>query len=280
VPLRRPTRIVALDAGAATGAVVSRGLGAPRVRAYGRIDLSPGVLVPSPLDRNLRDVDQVQDALARLAESLGAGRTILVLPDGVARFLILEAPGSDVPADYARYRLGQGLPYPPEEAVVDVLRLGRGRGVGAAVRRAVVEEYEAAATRAGLTPDRVDLAPLAALERLLRRPPGRGVGVDVILGDAALSLAVFRDGGLLAFRSRRRDPGAGELERVWREVERSAALTGAGVLPRVRIVGSGAAAAIRELSATGAAVEAGWATSRDGLPVEPAELAWLGASRA
>jgi hypothetical protein len=275
----RPTAVLALDTGSTTVAVVSPGLGGVRVRACRRVELPPGALVPSPVEPNLRQPEAVVTALRRLVEELGVRRGTLVVPDGAARCLILEAAGAEVSPDYARYRLAPGLPYPAGEAVVDVLPLGRGRGVGAAIRRSVVEEYESAAARAGFGVDRVDLAPLASLAGLVRRPPARGVAVDLILGDSAVSLAVFRDGVLRLLRGRRRDPGPGELARLWEEVERSSALAGEGLRPRVRIVGSGAAALVRELTEAGVSVEPGRVVAHNGLPVDSAELAWLGAVR-
>jgi hypothetical protein len=99
--------------------------------------------------------------------------------------LLTDAAADTDPRELVRFRLASSLPYPPGEAVVDVLPLGGGRLLGAAVRRSVVAEYESVATAAGFEQEGVDLAPLVALAGLARRASG----VHVILGDAALSLA-------------------------------------------------------------------------------------------
>ena len=126
-------------------------------------------------------------------------------------------------------------------------------------------------------PERVDLAPLAALSALRARP-ARGAGrVDVILGDAAYCLAC------LARRRAARPPQPparrrpGEADRLRREVDRTAALAGNGAGRAVRVVGAGARGLIGELRGR-AAPPPRVAMEGDGLPVEAAELAWLGAA--
>jgi len=78
-----------------------------------------------------------------------------------------------------------------------------------------------AAAAAGLTRDRVYLAPLLALEPLLR--PSGPDGVHVLLGDAAVTFAAVSGGALVALRSRRRDRSAGEAGRIVAEAVRMAA---------------------------------------------------------
>jgi hypothetical protein len=237
-------------------------------------------LRPSPLEPNLSGSGQVREALRELHRNLGDPDrgAILVLPSGVARTALLEPPADADPREYAQFRLTQGLPYPAGEALVDVAALGRGRFLGAAVRRSIVAEYEEAASSAGWTQERLDLAPLAALDGLLRRPPEGGVGVDVILGDACVSLAAHRDGGIHVFRSRLRDRDDDEAARLQAEVERTAAAAGLDS-PRIRVVGSGARSMIHALSFRGLSASAGWEAPADGMPVEACELAWLGAAR-
>src|SRR5205823_4367753 len=138
--------------------------------------------------------------------------------------------------ELARYRVTPGLPYPPEEALVDVLPLEDGRVVAAAVRRSLVEGYEAAAAAASLEVERLDLAPLAALSALSREGRGTASSVDVILGDRALSLAAWHGGRLRALRGRLRTAGAAEPEWLAREIDRTAAAAGNGGPPRIRAV--------------------------------------------
>lgn len=271
---------VAFDASGVCGAVVSRGLRGRKLRSFARADLSPGALSPQALESNFVRPDEVVQALGRVMQKLDAGKgpVSLLLPDGVARLGLIDVPGGVAPEEYARFRWAQALPYPADEAIVDVLPLGPGRAVAAAVRRRVAHGYEEAAERAGLKPDRVDLAPLAALSALVRDLPARESGVDVILGDTAYCLAASHAGALRVLRNRRRDPDGGEAERLRREVDRTASLAGNGAaVSRVRVVGSGARGLIGELERQGRAAGP-WGAPRNGLPAEAAELPWLAAS--
>ena len=272
--------LVAFDAGSVSGATVRRTLGGWRVRRFARAPLPEGALTPAPLEANVVQTEAVHEALARVAQGLDAAgfAATLVLPAGLSRILLLQPPrGVDV-QEFARFRLAASLPYAASEAVVDVLPTGAGRILAAAVRRRIVEEYEAAAAAAGLARGRVDLAPFAALQALLRDAPGRGAAVDVILGDVATDLAASAQGTLRLYRSRRRDPGPDEAERLRAEVERTAVLAGDGAAPLVRVVGTGARTLIGHLLEAGVRAEAGWSTAVAGLPLDAAEMAWLGAT--
>ena len=270
---------MAFDASAVSAGRLSWGLSGPRVDACALVPLSDGALRPSPLEPNLAGTEEVRTALRELRRELGDPDrgAIFVLPSGVARTALLDPPAEAAPKSYAQFRLGQGLPYPSAEALVDVVALGRGRFLGAAVRRSIVAEYEAAGLAAGWTQERLDLAPLAALDGLSRRPPEPGAGVDVILGDVALSFAAHRDGEIHVFRSRLRDRGDDEVAWVHAEVARTGAMAGLGS-PRIRLVGPGARSLIHALSFRGLTATAGWEAPPDGLPVEACELPWLGAA--
>lgn len=273
--------LVAFDASSVSGALASWGLRGLRLRSAARVPLAAGVLVPSPLEDNLVRVDEVRDALTSVRASLKTNgrRAALILPDGLARAQLLEVPRGVPFLEYARYRMSQGLPYPASEAVIDALDLGGRRFLCAAVRRAVIEPYEAVAASAGFSQDRVELAPLAAVAGLRRLMHGGDSTVDVILGDAAISLTACQGRELRVFRSRRRDRGSDEARWLHEEVDRTSALSGGSVPSRVRVVGSGAAGVVRGLEALGLKVEPGWPVS-DGaeLPVQAVELAWLGAA--
>lgn len=275
--LLRPRLYAAFDATAVVGATLARTLSGRRFERLRRVPLEAGAIVPSALDGNVRRADAVRDALLRLTAEIGpTGRVSLVLPDGTARGAILEAPRDVAPSDFARFRLTVGLPYPAHEAVVGVLPLHGRRVLAVAVRRSVVESYEAAAAAAGLVPDRVELAPVAALEGLRRLGPGAGSTVDVILGDAFVSIAAWNEGELRVFRSRRRDAGPSEAERLRLEVARTARMAGDGQGPRVRVAGPGTALLLGELRRLGYAAEPAWHAGGEALPVEAEEIAWLG----
>ncbi|MBI3931849.1 MAG: hypothetical protein HY317_00410 [Acidobacteria bacterium] len=280
--LLSPRFVVAFDAASVSGALLWRRPWSVRVRTLARVPLPPGALVPHPLEENLVGAAAVREALRSLTRSLGAGAgsALVLLPDGIARTLLVDVPPRTDPVQFARFRLAAQLPYAPGEAVVDVLPVGRRCYVAGAVRRGLVASYETAVAEAGLVQERLDLAPLAALSGLMRRPPASAPSVDVILGDAAVSLAAFERGALRALRSRRRDPGPDEPSRLREEVDRTAKLAGLAPPVRVRVVGAGAPAVIRGLSFGGRPAEPGWGPSEAGLSVESAELAWYGAALA
>ncbi|HEY2941534.1 MAG TPA: hypothetical protein VGN09_03780 [Vicinamibacteria bacterium] len=275
----RPRLFVALDAGSVSGGAGLRSGGGFRLESHARVPLHAGALAPSAFAPNVLRPGEVADALRELARSLrlGPAPVCLLLPDGIARLALLDVPADVTPQQYARFRIVPALPYAPEEAVIEVLPLGPGRAVVAAVRRTVIEGYEAVAEQAGLAQDRLDLTPLAALSGLLREPgDAGGLTVDVILGDAAFCLAAHQDGALRALRNRRRDPGPDEPRRLAEEVQRTSVLAGDGAGPRVRVVGAGAGDLLASWPATAGTAEPGWRSETTGTGVDASELAWLG----
>src|SRR2546425_1621842 len=172
----RPRLFVALDAGSVSGGAGARGVGGFRLASHARVPLGAGALAPSPFAPNVVRPGEVADALRELARSLriGPAPVCLLLPDGIARLALLDVPADVTPQQYARFRIVPGLPYPAEEAVIDVLPVGPGRTVVGAVRRSVIEGYERVAEQAGLGQDRLDPTPLAALSGLLRQPGDAG----------------------------------------------------------------------------------------------------------
>lgn len=269
--------MLAFDVSGVSGALLGWTFGGMRIRGFARAALSPGALVLSALEANVVRLSEVRDAVARVAADLGVGRApvTIVAPQGVARLLLLDLPQGVDPIEFARYRFAS-LPYPAAEAVVDVLPVRGGRAVAAAMRRLVVEDYEAVVAAAGITQERLDLTSLSALGGLLKDTGGSGLVLDLILGDAAYAMAAHRDGVLAALRHRRRDRRDGEADRLRAEAERTAALAG-GDLERLRVVGTGAPAVLREWTAAGLAATAGWEAEGAGVPRDAAELPWLGA---
>jgi hypothetical protein len=266
--------VVALDAGSVCGALVSRRRGRVRVRAWARAVLAPGALEPGGLELNLVRVDEVREALSRVGRELGAsGRSAcLLLPAGVAKTVLLAVPSGVDRREYALFKLGARLPYAAGEAVVDGLEAA-GSWLAAVVRRGVVAQYEAAAAAVGLGQERLDVAPLAGLAGLLKH--GRDApGIDVVLGDAAVTLASRESRGWSEVSTRRRPRDTADAERLADAVERLSRRRVGGGRPRVRLVGPGAAAGAQLLRERGHLAEAGW-PDLDG-PPEAAEAAWLG----
>ena len=273
----RARALLAFDASSVSGAVVARSFGGgPRLRGFARVGLPAGALVPSPLSGNVAAAADVRDAVARVAREAGFGRAPLtvIAPHGVARLLLLQPPPGVDAEEFARFRLTE-LPYPVAEAVVDVVPVGGGRAVAAAIRRSVVEDFEAVVAAAGLKQERFDLAALAALGPLMKDPGVDGLVIDVILGDAAYAIAAHRGGELLALRHRLRDRQEDEADRLRAEVERTAALAERAP-ERVRAVGTDAATILRDWRVNGLRAEAGWEAGA-GIPPDAAEMPWLGA---
>lgn len=266
-------RIVAFDAGAVSAAVASWGLSGLRVSLQGSAPLVAGALQPGPLEPNLVRPEEVRAALNAVAQRIGPGRVTLVLPDGLERLALIAVPRGVEPREYARFRLGQGLPYSPADAIVDVLPVGGGRFAAAAVKRAVVEEYEAAASACGLAQQRIDLSPFAALTGLRRARSQSGKMVAVVLGDTAVTLAAFDGPDACALRNRRRSPGSGEAAWLCDEAVGTAAVAGQEGA-RFRVLGPGAAGLIRALTAQGFDAAPGWQAEG----ADAAELAFLGAA--
>ena len=275
MPLLGRRLYLALDASAVTVATLGDGLGRRRARAFARAPLGPGALTPSPSGPNLQRGDEVRAAVRRALEEAGGGRATLVLPDGIARIALVEVPKGADPRDYVRFRLAASLPWPASEAIVEALPAGRGRVVGAAVRRATVAEYEQAAAAAGLEVDRVHLAPLLALEGLMRA--GAREATHVVLGEVAFCLAPFRGGLPVALRCRRRDRSAGEASRLREEASRVAAVAGNGAGPAT-IVLSGVDAPGCAASSAATSLGAG-SRSRASGPTRPTPHGSGGSSR-
>jgi hypothetical protein len=270
--------VLAFDAASLCLAGVSRALTGRRLDGLRRAELPQGALVPSPSEVNVGDPAALAASLRQLVAEAGCtnASATLILPDGVARVALLDPPAGVEASAFARFRLAGSLPFPAGEAIVDVLGLEGRRVLGAAVRRLVVEGYEAVVRAAGLGVERVELSPIVGFDGLRRLGTGVGSCVDVILGDAAYSLAAWRDGALRMFRTRRRDPGASEAVRLRQEILRTASLAGDGAAPRMRIVGPGAGALVDALRQLGESAEPGWRAAGDTLPLDAAEIPWLG----
>ncbi len=272
---------LALDASGVCGARVAPRLRGAEALAWARAPLPVGALVPHPVEPNLIDGEAVRQALSQVAQALDLAAQApvrLVLPDGLARLVLLDEPRGVARDDFALFRLGPGLPFAAEEAVVGTLAAGRGRLVAGALRRSVGAEYEQAARDSGLVADSVFLAPLVALSSLLRQPPAHDE-VALVLGDTSLLLAAFREGRLRVVRTRRRDGHADEPRRLADEAERTATAADLRTPARVGVHGSGARALAATLGLHGHLARVGPAGVA-GLPDEAADWAWLAGAAA
>ncbi len=278
--LARTDVLVALDATSIQGARTRRSLLGLRLDGYVRQPLPQGALAPSPLEKNLVDRSAVVEALGMTRTALGVNsrRVVIVLPEGVARPLVLEMSGHGFDEGMTRFRLAAMMACPQQELAVHALRVDRRRFLVAAVRNDLLAEYSQAAREAGLDVERIELAPLAAIAGLMREPRGPQPTVDVMLGDAALTLAAWDQGGLRVLRARRREPGPQEAEELAVEVDRTAAWIGSTSAPRLRILGSRAQETIAAMMQRGRVAGPGLRLAAGGPVSQPNELSFLGAS--
>ena len=252
----RGRTVVALDASGLTGATLLRGLRRSEAGAAERVPLEAGALVPGPVETSLRNPAAVEAALAELLARLGRPpRATLVLPLGVARFVLLDPPLQTEARDFARFRLGPTLPFAADEAIVDIVPAGRTQVLAAAVRREVVVAYEDLAASCGLGLERIDLMPLSAVASL--RESKAASALDVILGDTAFAVCRHEQGELLAMHVRWRDRGAADHGRIARALDLAARDHGGAVAPRVLVLGEGSRAVAEGLVALGRPAQAG-----------------------
>ena len=125
-----------------------------KVASVALADLSPGCLVPVLGRPNILKPDDVARNVAAVAKVLEGekGPFGLLLPDGVVRVSVLDfetLPDSHKEQEsFIRWKMKPLLPFPVEEARISFeLAAGETKGVEAvviAIRKSVVEEYEAA----------------------------------------------------------------------------------------------------------------------------------------
>lgn len=279
--------MIALDASAVRAARVTRGFlgqrGRTVVQATAQAPLPPGALVPAAASANVLDPAALRLALQRVATALELqpGTAVrLVLPDALARLVLLEAPRAVSAKDFARFRLAGSLPFGIDEAHVGALHLPTGGLLAAALARPVVAEYEALLEQAGWAPEAVVLGPLASLDAWL----GRGVTEEraaLVWGDGGVVLALVAAGRLRLVRSRLRTPGLSLAEEVawWAsELQGSVMAAGLALLPGLEVLGPGAAQVSLALQRAGVPADA--PSALPGVPPEAADWAWLSSAAA
>ena len=123
---------VAFDATSVCAVRAVRGWRDFRMQIFAREKLSPGALLPSPVEANIVRPDEVLAALAGLRQRMGepSVRALAVLPSGIARLIRIDAP-RETATDFHRFQIASDLPYPASEAVIGLLLFSRNlRGTG------------------------------------------------------------------------------------------------------------------------------------------------------
>jgi len=108
---------LAVDASSVTAAEVVESVKGLRLRTLAHQPLPAGAVTPGATGPNLADPESVRAAAAKVLDGLGRGRVTLVLPDGVARLVLVEPPRGVLASEYVRYRLASSLPWPGEESL-------------------------------------------------------------------------------------------------------------------------------------------------------------------
>jgi len=214
-----PTLGFQLDAQRITAVLVDRDAPTPLVRAVASTVLPPGAVVPSLTSHNILQREVVVAALRGIVDQIG-GRPrhiALTIPDTAAKVSLL--PFDQIPASgrdleqLVRLQLRKTVPFPVEDAQVTWSRGGQHDAstilVVTAMRREIVQEYEAVCSAAGLHAGTIDLATFNVVNlALLGGPSGAGLPGDSLLVHVTpgyASIALLRDGALIFFRTRQND---------------------------------------------------------------------------
>jgi len=188
----------------------------PSVTGHAHEPLPPGAIVPTLTAPNIVDSAAVVDAVRRALSAAGvrSGHAALVVPDPAAKISLLRF--ENVPAkrsdfeQLVRWQMKKSLPFNVEEAQVSFVpgvEVDGGREfVVTAARRDVVQQYEAAAMKAGVQPGVVDLATFNYINAALAgSTPPDGDWLLVHVAADYLTLAVLRGADLIFVRHRGSD---------------------------------------------------------------------------
>lgn len=205
-----------------------------------RREVPVGLVAPSKLTPNIQSVKDVARLAAEMLDELDARRLAvsLALPD--LAVVTTFGPSSnrsnrDVRSDEAR------LGFPEAEARRDFWQGRKGEVLGAAVREAVVRQYEQVVEAAECTTGWVDSASLVRVPAWAESSQAEpSLTVRVQLHASHYVLAAFRSGELVDIRTRLRS--AGDSARVAEEVSRVPAVYGVDSLGSVVISGESAEA--------------------------------------
>lgn len=175
-----------------------------RARAgFRTVELPEGILAPSPVDPNVRDVEALKSRLRALIGT-SAGRPVsprpivLVLPDLCVRALLLEMDAMPKRADereaFIRWRLAKETNVPLKDVRVVFQVVGPRAVLAVIVGEQVCRQYETLCEDLGLVPVRMEVTSFL-MAHLLRGvlPGGEPVGWVSLL-DEGFTLLIYRAG--------------------------------------------------------------------------------------
>lgn len=214
-----------------------------------RRDIRPGLLVPSAVAPNIHSVREVARLASEMVDELGGrGATASVLlPDLSVVSAVFPSSQGAAERDLGS-KLASRFGVPALEARSDFWRGGKGEVLGAAVREAVVRQYEqvveAAECRLGWV-DGASLVRVPSWAEASASDPGTTL-LRAQLYTSHYVLALFREGELVDVRTRLRS--GDDVGAVAGEILRLPAIYGVSALGAVALSGESASACARFLS--------------------------------
>jgi type IV pilus assembly protein PilM len=208
-----------------------------------------GAVVPSPVEANIAQPDEVRSALRKVFSRVSATPGLaLLIPDPVVRVFILPFENlprrSDEAMPLLRWRLKKSVPFDVDETVVSWMRQsGREGGlevVTAVARQRIVREYEEIVKSLGSSSGIVLSSTVATLPLLEER----GATLLVRMCGKALTTVIVRGSSLCVYRSSDMAAGSATLDpqSMLDEIFPAIAYfqdTWNGTIDRVRVAGLG-----------------------------------------
>jgi type IV pilus assembly protein PilM len=168
--------------------------------------LPAGAIVPSPVEQNIVDVDEVRAAVGRVFSRLRTKNedVALLLPDPVVRVFVLHFDTFPRKTEDAipilRWRLKKSVPFEAEETLISYMRQPpKDEGVDivtALARLRIVREYETLIESVGLVPGVVTSSTLATVPLL---PDSKPALLARVAG-TSLTTAIVREGMMCGYR--------------------------------------------------------------------------------
>lgn len=217
-----------------------------------RREMPPGLLVPGPTAPNIQSVSEVARLASEMIDELGGrGATVsILLPDLAVVSAVVPSEKSSREQDVGS-ELVSRLGFPASETRSDFWRGAKGELLAAAVREAVVRQYEQVVEATECRIDWVDVASLAripAWAEASRSDPGATL-VEVLLYQEHYLFVILRRGELVDVRTRLRS--GDDVDSVASEIRRLPALYELDDLGTITLSGEGASACARLLSEAG-----------------------------
>jgi type IV pilus assembly protein PilM len=187
------------------------------LEAFAVEPLPYGAVVPSPVEPNIAQPDEVRSALRKVFSRVAATPGLaLLLPDPVVRVFILPFESlprrSDEAMPLLRWRLKKSVPFDVDETVVSWMRQsGREGGlevVTAVARQRIVREYEEIVKSLGSTSGIVLSSTVATLPLLEER----GATLLVRMCGKALTTVIVQGSSLCVYRSSDMAAGSATLD--------------------------------------------------------------------